>query len=292
MLRAATSRARELFQAARYDQLSAELPRLIATATATCDHAGGAERLAADSLLADAYILASGFMVKLNDDQLAWATADRAAQAAEASGDPLILADARRSVATVMRRTGRPDRARALLINAADDITPGHHAAPEQLSMYGTLLQVAAYTAAVDGDRTEAGELITAAHAAAARLGRDVNHRHTAFGPTNVALHQISIAQVLGDNGAAIAHAKVLNPAAIPTAERRGRYWIDVARAWHQGGKPEACYRSLLAAERAAPAEVRYRPPVRRMTADLLRTDRRGSLPGLRAFAARVGVPA
>lgn len=292
VLRTATSRARGLFQAARYDQLFAELPHLIATATATCEHADGGERLTADALLADAYILASGFMVKLNDDQLAWATADRAAQAAEASGDPLILADARRSVATVMRRTGRPDRARALLIGAADDITPGHRAAPEQLSMYGTLLQVAAYTAAVDGDRAEAGELITAADAAAARLGRDVNHRHTAFGPTNVALHQISIAQVLGDNGAAIAHAKTLNPVAIPTPERRGRYWIDVARAWHQWGRPEACYRSLLAAERAAPAEVRYRPPVRRMTADLLRADRRGALPGLRAFAARVGVPA
>jgi hypothetical protein len=41
--------------------------------------------------------------------------------------------------------------------------------------MDGTLLGVAAYTAAVDGDRTEAGVLITAAHVAAARLGRDVN---------------------------------------------------------------------------------------------------------------------
>jgi transcriptional regulator with XRE-family HTH domain len=292
VLRTATSRARGLFQAARYDQLSAELPRLIATATATCDHADGGDHLAADALLADAYILASGFMVKLNDDQLAWATADRAAQAAEASGDPLTLADARRSVATVMRRTGRPDRARALLINAADEIIPSHGSAPEQLSMYGTLLQVAAYTAAVDGDRAEASDLITAARAAAAQLARDVSHRHTAFGPTNVTLHQISIAQVLGDSGTAIAHARALNPAAIPTAERQGRYWIDVARAWHQWGKPEACYRSLLAAERAAPAEIRYRPPVRRMTADLLRADRRGALPGLRAFAARVGVPA
>ncbi len=292
VLRTATGWARGLFQAARYDQLSAELPRLITTAAATRDHAAADARLAADALLADAYILASGFMVKLNDDQLAWATADRAAQAAAASGDPLTLADARRSIATVMRRTGRPDRARALLIDAADDLTPGHGPASEQLSMYGTLLQVAAYTAAVDGDRAQAHELITAAANAADRLGRDANHRHTAFGPTNVALYQVSIAQVLGDNGTAIAHAKTLNPTAIPTAERRGRYWIDVARAWHQWGKPEACYRSLLAAERAAPAEVRYRPPVRRMTADLLCADRRAVLPGLRAFAARVGVGA
>ena len=105
-------------------------------------------------------------------------------------------------------------------------------------------------------------------------------------------MYEDSIAQVLGDNGAAIAHAKTLPPASIPTRERQGRYWIDVARAWHQWGKSEACYRALLAAERAAPAEVRYRPPVHRMTADLLRIDRRAALPGLRAFATRVGNPA
>jgi hypothetical protein len=35
--------------------------------------------------------------------------------------------------------------------------------------------------------------------------------------------------------------------------------WVDVARAYHQWGKPERCYAALLAAERAAPAEVRYR---------------------------------
>jgi transcriptional regulator with XRE-family HTH domain len=290
-LRAATTRARGLFQDARYDHLSTELPRLIAAATATRDHAAGDERLAVDALVADAYIVATNFMVKLNDDQLAWATADRAAQSAAACGDVLCLADARRSVATVMRRTGRADRARALLISTADDIAPAHDASPEQLSMHGTLLQAAAYTAAVDGDRAEAHEFITAAHTTAVRLGHDANHRHTAFGPTNVALYQISIAQVLGDNGAAIAHAKTIKPAAIPTSERQGRYWIDVARAWHQWGKYDACYRALRAAERAAPAEVRYRPPVHRMTADLLRADRNGALPGLRAFAARVGVP-
>jgi hypothetical protein len=191
-----------------------------------------------------------------------------------------------------MRRTGRPGPARALLIEAADDIAPRRAATPEQLSMYGTLLQVAAYTAAVDGDRAEARDLITEAQGAATRLGRDANHRHTAFGPTNVALYQVSIAQVLGDNGAAIEHAKSINPAVILTPERRGRYWIDVARAWHQWGKPEACYRALLAAERAAPAEVRYRPPVRRMTNDLLRTKRHATLPGLRDFARRVEVSA
>lgn len=39
----------------------------------------------------------------------------------------------------------------------------------------------------------------------------------------------MSIAQVLGDNGTAIEHARTVAPGAIPTAERRGRYWVDVA---------------------------------------------------------------
>ena len=62
-------------------------------------------------------------------------------------------------------------------------------------------------------------------------------------------------------------------------------------RGHHQWGKPEPFYRAPLSAERAAPAEVSYRPPVHRMTKDLLRADRRQSLPGLRAFAHRIGVP-
>lgn len=288
-LRSAATQARSDFQAARYDRLAAGLPTVIGTAHATRDHTDGDNRLAASALLADAYIVAANFMVKLNDDPLAWTTADRALQAALLSEDPLTIADARRSIATVLRRTGRAAKARDLVISAAHDIQPHGMTTPAQLSMYGTLLQVAAYTAAVDGDRAGASQLIAEATAASRQLGRDANHRHTAFGPSNVTLYQLSIAQVLGDNGAAIAHAKTLPPAAIPTPERRGRYWIDVARAYHQWGKAEHCYRALLYAERAAPAEVRYRPPVRRVTEDLVRVDRRRALPGLRTFAARIG---
>ena len=81
-------------------------------------------------------------------------------------------------------------------------------------------------------------------------------------------------------------------PTAIPTPERQGRYWIDVARAYHHWARQEPCYRALLAAERAAPTEVCYRPPAHRIAAGLLRASSRQSLPGLRAFARRIGVPA
>ena len=174
-------------------------------------------------------------MVKLNDDPFAWTLADRALQAAQAGNDPLTVADGRRAVATVLRRTGRPARARELLIRAARGIEPKGGTSGDQLSMYGTLLEVAAYTTAVDGSRSAVTELIGEASATATRLGGDANHRFTAFGPTSVTLYQVSIAQVLGDSGTAIEHARTLRPAAIPTAERQGRYWIDVARAYHNG---------------------------------------------------------
>ncbi len=291
-LRAAVIRARTDFQAAHYDRLALSLPRLIATGIATRDGALGDDRAAASSLLADAYISAANLMIKLNDDPLAWAVADRALQAALVGDDPLTVADARRVLATVMRRTGRRERARELLISAANDIEPKGDPSPERLSMYGTLLEAAAYTAAVDGSRPMALSLIGEAKEAASRLGRDANHRFTAFGPSNVVLHQLSIAQVLGDSGTAIEHARAVRASAIPTAERRGRYWIDVARSYHQWGKSEPCFLALLAAERAAPAEVRYRPPVHRITEDLLRADHRRALNGLRSFARRIGVPA
>jgi NAD(P)-dependent dehydrogenase (short-subunit alcohol dehydrogenase family) len=103
----------------------------------------------------------------------------------------------------VLRRTGRPAQARDLLLFAASAIEPGHRPTPGQLSVYGTLLEVAAYTAAVDGNRHAAAEYIGEA-AAAARLGSDANHRFTAFGPSGVILYQVSVAQVLGDSGTAI----------------------------------------------------------------------------------------
>jgi transcriptional regulator with XRE-family HTH domain len=290
-LRAAVTQARADFQTARYDRLAISLPGLVGAAAATRQAVGLQEQAAANTLLAEAYITAANFMVKLNDDPLALTLADRALQAANAGDDPLTAADAHRAVATVLRRTGRRATARDLLISAAHDIEPAGHTSVGQLSVYGTLLAVAAYTAAVDGDRHMASEFIGEAKTAATRLGQDANYRFTAFGPTNVTLYQISIAQVLGDNGTAIEHARTLRPAAIPTAERQGRYWIDVARAYHQWRKPVHCYRALLAAECAAPAEVRYRPPVHRITEDLLRADRH-HLPGLPSFARRIGLPA
>jgi transcriptional regulator with XRE-family HTH domain len=233
-LRAAVTATRGDFRDARYDRVPAALPKLIAAAQATRDNAGAGERAEASGLLADVYVLAADFAVKVNDDPLSWTTSDRALQAAQASGDPLAVADARRAVATAMRRANHPGRAVDMLLRACRDIEPDGTAGADQLATYGNLLTVAAYTAATAGNRPAAGEYMAEAASAAKRLGRVTSVRQPAFGPAGLTLYQVSIAQVLGDSGAAIDHARTIRAADIPTPERQGRYWVDIARAWHQ----------------------------------------------------------
>jgi hypothetical protein len=47
---------------------------------------------------------------------------------------------------------------------------------------------------------------------------------------------------------------------------------------------------ALLAAERDTPQEVRYRPWAQHLTQNLMASDTRGALSGIREFAARIGV--
>jgi hypothetical protein len=61
----------------------------------------------------------------------------------------------------------------------------------------------------------------------------------------------------LGDSAAALASARSVTQAELPTAERQARFCIDTARAWQQHGRPDQAYQALLAAERHVPEEIR-----------------------------------
>ncbi|WP_225842929.1 helix-turn-helix domain-containing protein [Streptomyces albus] len=281
---AAVSASRGDFSACRYDTLARALPARIALAQALGAH-GHPEQAA--TAVAELYTTATRLCIKLGEDGLAAVTADRALTAALRGADALTVAEAHRMVSSAWRRQGHHSRATDVAVTAARQLTADRTCdVTERLSVQGNLYATAAYTAAKQGDRHTAHALIAEAEATAGQLGHDALLRGTVFGPSQVLLHQVSISHLLGDAGQAIAHARRIDPAALPTTERQGRYWIDVARAFGQWGKPDRCYRALLAAEQAAPQEVR-RGSVRTMAADLMRHDR--TLPGVRAFAHRVG---
>ncbi|SFQ28218.1 helix-turn-helix transcriptional regulator [Amycolatopsis rubida] len=291
-LRQYVAAARSVFAQGHYAEVAARIPGLIAVATATrADPLPGDTAAAAHAQLAELYTLTADLAVKAGRDRLAWTAADRAWQAADASGDLLTQATARRVWAIVLRRAGHGDTAQQLVTDAALALQPDLWRGPEQLSVFGSLMETAAYTAAADGDRDTARTYIAEAVDAATRLGADGNYRYTSFGPTGVGLYQLSMARVMGDCGTAIEHARRIDPTGIPSTERRARYWVDVARVFHLWGKPEHCYRALLAAEHASPDEVRYRKPTAEMTAGLLQHPAATRLPGLSKFARRTGSP-
>lgn len=287
-LRQELSTAHATFHLGRYTDLAERLPGLLSNTIATCEAAPSSDDVASgNAILGQTYTLTSKLMIKLGNDQLAWTTADRAMQSTHSSDDILAQAAAHRAWAIVLRRGGHPDDAQELVIDTAESLQAELHRGVDYLAAYGSMLATAAYTAAVDGDRDTARDLIGEARAAAIRLGDNVNHQTLGFGPTAIGVYQISIARVLGDYGSAIEAARKIDPASIPLVENRARYWSDVARAFHQWGKPEQCYRALLAAEHTAPDEVRYRKPIQQITHSLLRHPTTKSLPGLQAFAQR-----
>ncbi|MFE9888920.1 helix-turn-helix domain-containing protein [Streptomyces scopuliridis] len=284
---AALDASRRDFGTCRYDTLARALPSRIALAQALGrEHPDGQGQSA--TAVAELYSIATRLCIKLGEDGLGAVTADRALTAALSGAGALTVAEAHRMVSSSWRRQGHYARATDVAVTAAqhlaaDRTTPE----PQRLSVQGNLYATAAYTAAKQGDRAAAHTLIAEAEATAKRLGADQSPAGTAFfGPSQVLLHQISISHLLGDAGTAIDHARQVNTVQLPTAERRARYWIDVARSFDQWNKPGNCYRALLAAEEAAPQEVR-RGAVRTMTAGLMRHDR--TLPGVRSFAHRVG---
>lgn len=286
-VRTALTAAWSDFRACRYARLSARLPQLVAASSAGHLTAADDERPAAATTLAQAYHLTIQMLAKLHEDAMAWSAMDRATQAARDVDDPLLSAETARVSAIVLRRTRHGERAQQTLIRAAQDLdqATGLRSA-EQAATYGRLLATAAYTAAVEDRRDTAWDLVDEA----AEAGRR-SRAGDGFADVDVSLYRISVARVLGDFGAAVQYARALRPEQLGSVERRARYWEDYALALHGRGAHAESFRALLAAERTAPQEVRYRPWAQQLSVALLDADRRRTLPGLRSFAARIGTP-
>ena len=98
------------------------------------------------------------------------------------------------------------------------------------LSALGTVQLVGAMASARTDHRWAAQRYLSAADAAARRLGRDANHLWTVFGPTNVAIHRAATAAELHDFQLTADLGPKVDVSHMPT-ERQVRF--EVARALH-----------------------------------------------------------
>ncbi|UNZ21332.1 XRE family transcriptional regulator [Streptomyces sp. 891-h] len=276
------AQAREALHAGAYRQLAAALPQQLAIAEALAQ--GGEVPQGLSTL----YAVAARVAIKTGDDRLLGVAADRAVQAARDGGHALALAEAYRMVSSGYRRAGRYDRAVEVAVRAAGELASDRSAPPSaRASAQGQLLATAAYTAAKGEDGQGARDLLAQAAASANRTTEERTSLDW-FGPRQVALHEVSVLQVLGDPPGAITAARRVETPGMPP-ERAARLGLDVARAFADWGRPENCYKALLAVERAAPQEAR-RSSVHSLTKRLLHHEHR--LDGVRDFARRTGAVA
>ncbi|WP_328990317.1 helix-turn-helix domain-containing protein [Kribbella sp. NBC_01245] len=279
--------AKHDFAVCRYRELAVKLPGLIRTATATCDAQPHDDRSAARTLLSDGYALATEVLTKLHENGAAWATADRAVQAAAAAGDPRALARAQRLAAIVLRRSAHRDKAQDVVLDAARRFTESTALAqPGDAGFYASMLCTASYTAALTDKRQAAYDLLQESRRAV------TEHGGSTFGNNDINLYGIGVARALGDFGQAVTYSHQVRRDLLGPPERHARYWEDTALAWWGRGRADGAFQAMLHAEHAAPQEVRYRPWAQQLTNQLLATGQTVGLSGLRDFASRIGLAA
>jgi DNA-binding XRE family transcriptional regulator len=246
------------YQAARFTDAATAAATVIPSLQAAAqDPAADTDRRTNYRALAMGYHATAATATKLGATDLAWICADRGLNAAEASEDPAVVASLLRSVAHVLLSTNRcaeaADVADRAALQAASHLRPG----PTRCSLLGSLHLVAAMASARAGDRTTARSHLAEAARLAALLGHDANHAWTAFGPTNVAVHDLSVHVEMGDLSAA-SKATPLAPRCLLPRERRIRHDLEVARVWSAIGRVDDAVNLVLAARRHAPDQVRH----------------------------------
>jgi hypothetical protein len=235
------------------------------------------------------YVAVAKLVTKVGNAELAWLTADRAANAALHAESATLGAAAAYQVACAFLKNDRLDDAETVALTTASNLRDD---TPTGVSLRGALTLIAAVIAGRRSDRAEATERLQRAQLLADQLGEEANYGWTAFGPTNVAIHRVSTAAELGDAGEAIAKAELLDVSALPEGllSRRAQVHIDMAWAYTQRRGDAEAVINLLEAERVAPQTVRYNVLVRELLREMLKRERRTATPGLRALAQRAGV--
>lgn len=240
----------------------------------------------AQRCLAFLYQAGASVLVKLGALDLARVCADRGDIAAQETGDPITMMSLQRSIAHTLLSNGQFEEAVAVVregvIDGADALQ-----GPDGASVLGTLMLVGATAAARAGERGEATAFLRHADSLAAEIG-DRNEVWTSFGPTNVAIHKVTVAAELGDVDLAADLGSRLDVSVMPR-ERQVRHQLEVARALSRLGRRDDALAAILAAEVSAPEQVRRHFLTHELVHGWIRTTRIAPEAALVALARRLG---
>jgi transcriptional regulator with XRE-family HTH domain len=270
-----------------YQTLARLLPALVAD-TRTLANNATTERDGLALFVRTAYHAASG-MKSMGHVDLSMRLMERAQCAAQLLDEPDEQAATSFMLAQVVLTGGSQRRSWLEASRAAErvgDTTDGGMAA-----WYGMLHLHAALTAASlgrgDDSRTHFGE----AQAALSRADAHADPWLLEFSPANVGVWQVAIALENGEPEAAPSYARRVDRTQLRTVQRRARLHIDAGRGLFLAGESDRAVRQFLAADDVSAQELRSRPMVQEIVAQMVRDARRaGGNDELRELAVRVGV--
>ncbi|MGH3796420.1 MAG: helix-turn-helix domain-containing protein [Pseudonocardiaceae bacterium] len=298
---AATVEVHRLYQLADYDAAAQLLPIVLARpqgATYASPDECLAGTLTAQHVMAAAYIAAAKLTTKLGDVGLASVTADRAMTAAKESEHAALVGAATYQAACALLMSGELGAAERIVTAGAENIANittirrlNRHT-EETLSAQGSLLLLLAVVAARRGDQNSAQRAIRDAGQLAEQLGCDSNWLWTAFGPTNVAIHQLSVQSQLGNAKKAVQIAETIDTDAMPVVLRGRRSRIHLELGWAAAKQADdaVAVLHLLEVERVAEQAVSRSASARTLLGMLMARERRSVTPGLQGLASRAGV--
>lgn len=263
----------------------AELHRLLPLAVAAAEADSTAQ---ANVQLAYLYQLAASVLTKVGEQDLAFIRADRGDRAVQDSPYLAARISVQRTIAHALLSNAQYDDALAV-VDQTLGLVPAGQANPELLSAVGTTHLVGAMVSARSGDRRAAGDHLRRATQAAEQLRRDSNYLWTAFGPTNVAIHDVAVAAELGDYQRAAHLGAQVDPAPLPM-ERQVRHRLEVARALHHQRKQRDALALVLGAEARAPEPVRRHFLTHALVHDWVRSRTTTASAELHGLARRTGV--
>jgi transcriptional regulator with XRE-family HTH domain len=253
----------------RFTEAARILPDLIVDVEhAVRDHRRGNDPRGRREVLrvaADLYGLLRSYCRRAGRLDLALMVADRAIRAAEEADDPLRMAAAAWNLGHVLLSHNDPsaiEEAKEIALAAIEDLRSSPTTAQSH-ALEGALELVAVVSDARRRHWWEARRrLADRAMPLATRAG-ETNCQWTVFGPTNVAMHAMSIEMLAGEAAEGLRLADQVDTSQLPSRERQFTFGLEVARCHDLRREDAAVLVHLLGLEELAPEDLARSPMAR-----------------------------
>ena len=284
-----------LYHSADFARLLTLLPEIVNEARLLASVGTADQKAAGAAALGKALQLAGHLSIRLGKTDLALSALERAASAADDSGDDLLGPMVFNSVAWAYQRQNRLGDAEELAVTAADQVEEGRLDSASRVRVWGGLVMSAATSAARMGDYEQARDMMASAEEGAGRLAvlpppEGDARMLSVFSPSSVRIERIRLATQHERPEEALKLAKGTRLSKDIPPSWRTWLLLDIARAYTDVGDVENAVRTLEALRRVAPLWMKHHTLAVAIVTDLWAGSRHP--PGLRKLAEYLGVTA